>query len=467
MAIPKQKLEFWAENKYNVLFVGRHGVGKTSIVRDLFNERYGTMGEDWLYFSASTMDPWVDFVGVPREVTGKDGISYLTLIRPEVFAKDQIKAIFVDEFNRAPKKVRNAIMELTQFGSINGHKFEKLEIIWGAINPPNDDDELQYDVDEIDPAQLDRFHVQVDIPYTPSKVFFKQKYGADAGVAAVEWWLNLPTQVKDLVSPRRLDYVLDCFSKNGDIKDLLPKEANSQQLLIQLNEGSFKKVLEDMYSSNDTETATTKLKDENFFSGVVNIILKKNDYTNFFIPLIPNEKFSTLMSKKKERAQIITNCEANQNLKSLMEETVMAGTANKSVINDMKGWINKHFPDSPISELSLNDILEEPHSQTFVNENTHYRRKRMENLYSYLKYAESNNIGISDKHCKKICRFFAIAVTRSHDSTITQLEEMGLRESIMIIENNFGPISKWTKKGIGNSFGEGLDYINEVVKKGG
>src|SRR3569832_1961300 len=113
------KLDFWAINDYNVIFEGHHGTGKTALVKEVFNKAFGEHGVDWLYFSAATMDAWVDFVGVPREVLDEDGARYLDLIRPRALAKDTVKAIFFDEFNRAPAKTRNAVMELLQFKSIN------------------------------------------------------------------------------------------------------------------------------------------------------------------------------------------------------------------------------------------------------------------------------------------------------------------------------------------------------------
>jgi hypothetical protein len=45
----------------------------------------------WLYFSASTMDPWVDFIGVPKEHKDADG-SYLERIRFEGKARDLVEA---------------------------------------------------------------------------------------------------------------------------------------------------------------------------------------------------------------------------------------------------------------------------------------------------------------------------------------------------------------------------------------
>ncbi|MGH2612900.1 MAG: ATP-binding protein, partial [Rhabdochlamydiaceae bacterium] len=82
--IQPAKLDFWFKNNFNVLFIGKHGVGKTALVNDCFVNRNGlVLGESFLYFSTPTLDPWVDFVGVPKEVKDENGITYLDLVRPK------------------------------------------------------------------------------------------------------------------------------------------------------------------------------------------------------------------------------------------------------------------------------------------------------------------------------------------------------------------------------------------------
>ena len=87
--IAKEKLDFWIKNNYNVLIRSRHGVGKSSIVIDAFNRS----GLRWKYFSASTMDPWVDFIGVPKEKEDPE-CNYLELIRLKEFQRDYIIDLF-------------------------------------------------------------------------------------------------------------------------------------------------------------------------------------------------------------------------------------------------------------------------------------------------------------------------------------------------------------------------------------
>lgn len=222
--IPDRKLDFWIKNNYNVLFIGEHGVGKTSIIEEAFNRH----NVRWRYFSASTMDPWVDLIGVPKEQRTDDGRMYLELVRPLEFQIEPIEFFVFDEFNRAPPKVRNAVMELIQFGSINSHKFQHLRGVWAAINPY--DEEETYNVEELDPAQEDRFHIQYQLPYMPDKQYFVNKYGEHLGLRAIDWWNFLPDEHKKLVSPRRLDYTLDVYTKGGDITDVLCKTVRPKSL---------------------------------------------------------------------------------------------------------------------------------------------------------------------------------------------------------------------------------------------
>ena len=75
--ISKSKLKFWIDNNLNVLFQGKHGVGKTSVILEAWKEA----GVKYIYFSGSTLDPFIDFCGVPVKVDGANGSS-IKLILP-------------------------------------------------------------------------------------------------------------------------------------------------------------------------------------------------------------------------------------------------------------------------------------------------------------------------------------------------------------------------------------------------
>ena len=300
--ISDANLSFWIKNQYNVLFRGKHGVGKTATILNAF----ATHGLKFQYFSASTMDPWVDFIGVPKEKTDENGNSYLDLVRPKHFQEDQVEAIFLDEFNRSSKKVRNAVMELIQFKSINGKKFNNLKIIWAAINP-EDDEEGKYDVEALDPAQLDRFHVCVDVPYVPSAAYFREKYGQTTADVAITWWKELDKAQKNLVSPRRLDYAIDMHTKGGDIKFVLPNSVNTNKLIVELSCGSISKKLRSLFETKNEAEARQFLTNENNYSVSHSYIIRQKDYQQFFLPLISEEKLIGLMSKHKDIENYVFN----------------------------------------------------------------------------------------------------------------------------------------------------------------
>lgn len=230
--INKEKLKKYLDNGFNVLLEGTHGLGKTAIIKEVFESR----NLKWKYFSASTMDPWIDFIGVPKTVI-QNGQEVLELVKPKDFANDEVEAIFFDEFNRAPSKVVNAVMELIQFKSINGKKFNNLKVVWAAINPY--DEEGTYSVEQIDAATKDRFHIQIQIPLELDTTYLIKTYG-EISRPFIKWWNELPKELKIQVSPRRLDYAIQIYQAEGDLRDVLISSSNIKKLeeyIKEMNKG--------------------------------------------------------------------------------------------------------------------------------------------------------------------------------------------------------------------------------------
>ena len=285
----------------NVLLTGKHGTGKTSLIMDVFSANC----KKWLYFSGSTLDPWVDFVGVPKEIE-KNGETVLGCVLPEAMADNTVEAIFIDEYNRSHKKIRNATMELIQFKSINGRKFPNLKVIWAAINPSDDEDE-SYDVDDLDAAQKDRFQIQIDVPFDPDYDYFEKKYGKDQTKASLEWWKGLPKDIQGSVSPRRLDYALEIFNEGGDIADVLDFKTNPVKLLMTLKVGSLEDKLKSLFKGQNATAAKKFFERENTFQACLPIIKRNEDYMKFFIPTVDNERISSLFFSDKKFKQFILN----------------------------------------------------------------------------------------------------------------------------------------------------------------
>lgn len=251
----EQKLKLYANEGYNVILTGKHGIGKTAIITEVFGSVFGEHNVRWKYFSASTLDPWVDFIGIPKNYTRQDGKEVFTIIPPEHFTGDEeINAIFFDEINRTDEKTLNAIMELIQFKSINGRKFPHLKCVWAAENP-SDDTNFEYSVKPLDPAQKDRFQIQLIIPEHLNKKYFTAKYGAEVFKLASSWWKNNT----DKISPRKLDSILEGYFKGFDIRDFtVHKSVEELSHALDSNiEYSKMKTVAETSSKEDIETHFT------------------------------------------------------------------------------------------------------------------------------------------------------------------------------------------------------------------
>lgn len=317
----------------NVLLEGKHGTGKTSLIQKIFGEHC----KNWLYFSGSTLDPWVDFVGVPKEIE-KNGQHVLSFVLPEKMTDPTVEAIFIDEYNRSHKKIRNAVMELIQFKSINGRKFPNLKVVWAAINPSDDEDE-SYDVETLDAAQADRFQVKIKVPYLPDFEYFKNKFGIKIAQSAIEWWDGLPKEAQKLVSPRRLDYAIEVFNEGGDIYDVLDEKSNPTKLLVTLQVGSLILKIKELFESKNGKETKKFFLSENNFQGALPLIKKNKEYLQFFLPLLNNERLSAIFfSDVKVQKYILEN---SQLFKDPLEEISKLKAIDPVILSHINNALKK------------------------------------------------------------------------------------------------------------------------------
>lgn len=433
MAVKLDDLLFWIETNQNALFNGKHGVGKTSMVKEAFEQA----DLNWRYFSAATMDPWVDFIGVPRAVEGADGKEVLEMVRPADFANDEVEALFFDEFNRSHKKTRNAVMELLQFKSINGRPFKNLRIVWAAVNP---DDIETYDVEALDPAQRDRFEVQVDIPYKCNKEFFTKEFGKNMADSAISWWNGLPDKIKSEVTPRRLEYALRFANHGGKLRHILPSSCNPSKLASSLRLGPIEDVVAAIMASKDTSKAAAFLSDENSFAAAINYILKRHDRMKFFMPVMKPEKLASLFAKRSRVLEFaIEHCIGDPNVLNSIEQ-IYQGVGNKA----MKARIAAICADVPADKLpqsmaGLSAVIkgvappkhgsnQSPSSKRFMQKlmmsnhgdygNTHTRRQLYRKIETYLPRS------MPVDQATKSLSVLANIVNRSNASTLKSMKNL-------------------------------------------
>ncbi len=184
---------------YNVLLVGSHGTGKTTIIKEIAAEQ----GLKTLYWSGPLIDPDTSLGGYPMPNTKTKTVEHY----PDT-AVQEAEFIFIDELNRAKPEVLQSFFELIQTRSIHGKRLPNLKAVWAAINPP----EGEYDVDRLDPALMDRFHVYFQMQPQYSAEYLAKFTHPVYAQAMVEWVTKDVKAQQGSVSPRRMEYLARQFN---------------------------------------------------------------------------------------------------------------------------------------------------------------------------------------------------------------------------------------------------------------
>ena len=204
------KLCEYADKHLNVLMIGTHGIGKTTLVKAI-SEKYNYK---FKYYSSSTLDPWCDLVGVP---VPNNTTKSLEFYRP--FDLEDAEFVFFDELNRAHPRVLNAVLEIIQFKSINGKKLKNLKMVWAAINPPGG----EYSVEDLDPALVDRFHIYVKMKASINIEYMKNIMKEETAKILSDWWnSDCDDKQRTILTPRRIEYIGFLIEKGVQWRDALP-----------------------------------------------------------------------------------------------------------------------------------------------------------------------------------------------------------------------------------------------------
>jgi hypothetical protein len=137
--------------RFPIILRGRHGIGKSEIVYQIEKELSFTGGV--VERRASQMTEG-DLIGLPSISGGT------TKWNPPDWFNQACQSgvlLFLDEIDRATPEVRQGIFELTDSRKINGHQLHQNTVIVAAVN--GGENSSDYQVGEMDPAELDRYTV--------------------------------------------------------------------------------------------------------------------------------------------------------------------------------------------------------------------------------------------------------------------------------------------------------------------
>jgi hypothetical protein len=144
------------EAKFPVLLRGPHGIGKSQVVYQIANK----LGLPVIERRASQMTEG-DLIGLPDARPEKIGNKKATTFNPPdwyLVACEKPVALFLDELDRATPEVRQGFFQLADSRMLNGHRLHEGTLIFGAING-GASCAANYQVGEMDPAELDRWTV--------------------------------------------------------------------------------------------------------------------------------------------------------------------------------------------------------------------------------------------------------------------------------------------------------------------
>ena len=137
------------DSKFPVLLRGRHGIGKSTVVYQIAKER----GLPVVERRASQMTEG-DLLGLPK--VNNNVTQWLAPEWLDTACKNPV-VLFLDEVDRATLEVRQGIFELCDSRKIAGHSLHKDTLIFACVNGGQHG--AEYQVNEFDPAELDRYTV--------------------------------------------------------------------------------------------------------------------------------------------------------------------------------------------------------------------------------------------------------------------------------------------------------------------
>lgn len=155
----------------NILIVGRHGIGKSEIIREVY-QHIGLPVE--AFFLGQMSDPG-DLIGLLH----KDEATGHSIFLPPYWwpVKNQPVALFLDEMNRARPEILQAVYDLALNRRLAGKDLPVGSRVVAAVNHGE-----EYQLTELDPALVSRFNVYEFVPSVEDWLLWAKENGLDERV---------------------------------------------------------------------------------------------------------------------------------------------------------------------------------------------------------------------------------------------------------------------------------------------
>lgn len=156
------------------MLVGRHGIGKSQILTDFYQQRGLKVVP---LFLGQMADPG-DLIGLPVLRNEVDGESSTNYAPPFWYPKDgKPIVLFLDELNRARPEILQTVMDLALNRRLAGHQLPSGSRIISAINEGE-----EYQLTHLDPALVSRFNIYQFCPTPQEWLLWAERKALDRRV---------------------------------------------------------------------------------------------------------------------------------------------------------------------------------------------------------------------------------------------------------------------------------------------
>lgn len=168
----KQSLPFLIKSGLVPNIIGKHGIGKSSVVAQYAKDN----GYSFHPFFLGQMSDNGDLLGLPEFDRDRNGKALsVSFIHPAKLPKKPRSILFFDELNRASKELLQAIFQLALEGTLHDYALPEDSAIIMAMNPATDDYSV---LDFADKAFADRFvHINLDPTHEEFHTYMTSRYG--------------------------------------------------------------------------------------------------------------------------------------------------------------------------------------------------------------------------------------------------------------------------------------------------
>lgn len=157
---------------HNIMLVGRHGIGKSEILTDYYQQKGLRVVP---LFLGQMADPG-DLIGLPFR---DDSCGSITSFAPPYWwPQDNAPIVlFLDELNRARPEILQTVMDLALNRRLAGRELPQGSRIISAVNEGD-----EYQLTHLDPALVSRFNVYQFCPTAPEWLMWAEKSHLDKRV---------------------------------------------------------------------------------------------------------------------------------------------------------------------------------------------------------------------------------------------------------------------------------------------